>query len=153
MAHTNPALLLRFKKIAGGATALSCTRADGTVTWQRTGAAQAAFFARHDLTHYAVETVLGHKLGFYGLLASGWELTDFGEPWPRGPIPADADPSELIVGFFDAERVGDSAWSAQQFNGYVARFCGGVVSDKLPTLTDKQLSAIRLKVEELFEQW
>jgi hypothetical protein len=26
--------------------------------------------------------------GFYGLVAEGWNLTDFGKPWPRGPVPA-----------------------------------------------------------------
>src|SRR5689334_21180493 len=107
MPDSNPHLVLRFKKIRGGATSLSATRADGSVTWQRATAAHAAFYARHDLTHYAVETILEHRLGSYGLLAAGSDFTDFGEPWPRGRIPAEADPSELIVGFFDADRMGD----------------------------------------------
>ena len=63
---------------------MSCTRADGTVTRQRQDPAKAQFFVRHDLTHYALETVLGHRRGFYGLVAEGWDFTDFGSPWPRG---------------------------------------------------------------------
>jgi hypothetical protein len=90
-------LLLRFKKLADGATALSCRRADGTVAWQKMPAERAGFFIRHDLAHYAVETVLGFSLGFYGLMAAGWEFGDFGAPWPRGPLPVDADPAELIL--------------------------------------------------------
>ena len=35
------------------------------------------FFALHDLTHYAVETVLGFREGFYGLVAAGGELYRF----------------------------------------------------------------------------
>jgi hypothetical protein len=147
-----PPLLLRFKKTHDGATALCCTRADGSTTWQRTAAHNAPFFVRHDLTHYAVETVLGYAKGFYGLIASGWDFTDFGAPWPRGPIPPDADPAELIVGFFDAERAGNSPWSIAEFNDYAARFYGeGAAS--APTLTQEQLTAIRAKLEELFEQW
>jgi len=153
MSNPLPTLLLRFKKIEGGSTSLSCTRPDGTITWQRTTRANAGFFARHDLTHYAVESILGHTLGFYGLLASGWEFTDFGEGWPKGPIPANADPSELIVGFFDAERAGDTPWTAAQFKEYTANFFGPNLPENLPTITDEQLTAIRAKMRELFEQW
>jgi hypothetical protein len=45
-----------------------------------------------------------HRRGFFGLIAEGWELSDFGSPWPRGRIPADAEPSEGIVGLLDLER-------------------------------------------------
>ncbi|HEY7119197.1 MAG TPA: hypothetical protein VH475_21590, partial [Tepidisphaeraceae bacterium] len=114
-------LLLRFKKHpAGHAAALACTRPDGSVTWQRQRPRHAAFFTRHDLTHYAVETVLAYRRGFFGLIADGWNFDDFGHPWPRGPIPADADPAELIVGFFDAERTSPTPWSAEDFNRYAA---------------------------------
>jgi hypothetical protein len=148
----SPTLHLRFKKTHDGATALSCTRPDGTVTWQRTPAAHAAFFARHDLTHYAVETVLGHKLGFYGLIASGWDFTDFGIPWPKGKIPANADPAELIVGFFDAQRTSNSTWSAREFNDHAAKFYGAQAAHA-PTLTEEELTAIRTQLDELLNQW
>src|SRR5207245_8210042 len=45
-----------------------------------------------------------HTRGFYGLVAEGWDLTDFGSPWPRGPLPPEALVSEFIVGFLDRER-------------------------------------------------
>src|SRR5207253_10658122 len=105
-------IVIRIKKDKDGRTSLSCTRADGTTTWQRQEGGHARFFPRHDLTHYAVESVLGHRRGFYGLVAEGWDFTDFGAPWPRGPIPADADPSEMIVGFLDAGRLGGGQWTA-----------------------------------------
>src|SRR2546430_9090725 len=53
-------LLIRIKKKSDGSAALSCLRADGSVTWQRQNGQQGRFFPLHDLTHYAVETVLGH---------------------------------------------------------------------------------------------
>src|SRR5215207_7563384 len=68
-----PRLTIRIKKNADGTAALTCTRADGSVTWQRQQGTQGMFFPRHDLTHFAVETVLGHRRGFYGLVADGWD--------------------------------------------------------------------------------
>lgn len=109
-------LIIKIRKNADGSAILSCLRADGSVTWQRQTGVQGRFFPIHDLTHYAVETVLGHRRGFYGLVAEGWNVTDFGAPWPRGRIPADADPSELIVGFLDAERAGGVEWPASDLN-------------------------------------
>ena len=96
-------LLIRIKKKTDGSAALSCLRADGSVTWQRQDGVLGRFFPIHDLTHYAVETVLGHRKGFYGLVAEGWDLSDFGGGSACGKPPAVMDLSELIVGFVDAE--------------------------------------------------
>src|SRR5437773_11708904 len=109
-------IVIRIKKDKDGRTSLSCTRADGTTTWQRQEGGQARFFPRHDLTHYAVETVLGHHKGFYGLVAAGWDLSDFGTPWPRGKLPKDANLSEIIVGFLDRERASGERWAAADLN-------------------------------------
>ena len=149
-----PALLIRIKKHADGSAALSCTRADGTVTWQRQQGAQASFFPRHDLTHFAVETVLRHERGFYGLVAGGWDLTDFGAPWPRGRLPADMDPSELIVGFLDTERASGTRWTADDFNDKAAAYHRdhGLTAPP-PILTDDDLVRVRQRRAELFEQW
>jgi hypothetical protein len=68
-----PELIIRLKKQSDGSAALACIRADGSSTWQRQTGAQGRFFPRHDLTRYAVETVLGHRRGFYGLVAEGWD--------------------------------------------------------------------------------
>ncbi|MDX1547565.1 MAG: hypothetical protein R3247_11285, partial [Rhodothermales bacterium] len=54
-----PDLLIRFSRKRDGSTVLRCERADGSVTWQRRTGPTAAFFAAHDLGHYAVETTLG----------------------------------------------------------------------------------------------
>src|SRR3989454_11044850 len=116
-------LVIHMKKKADGSAALSCRRADGSVTWQRQDGQQGRFFPRHDLTHYAVETILGHLRGFYGLVAEGWDLTDFGQPWPKGPLPVEALASELIVGFLDRERAAGVEWSASDFNASAETFC------------------------------
>ena len=101
------------------------------------------------LTHVAVEAVLRHRLGFYGLLASGWNFSDFASPWPRGRIPANADPSELIVDLLDAEHASGTRWSAAEFNGFVAGFFaahGGAASS---SITEQQLADVRAMLNGL----
>jgi hypothetical protein len=151
---SSPRLTVRIKKNADGTAALSCTRADGTVTWQRQMGAQGMFFPRHDLTHFAVETVMHHRKGFYGMVASGWDLTDFAAPWPKGRIPDDMDPSELIVGFLDTERASGTRWTAEDFNDKAMIYCSERLPGQTPpTLTDDDLARIRQRRAELFEQW
>jgi hypothetical protein len=146
-------LVIRMKKKTDGSAALSCRRADGSVTWQRQKGQLGRFFPLHDLTHYAVESVLGHTRGFYGLVASGWDLTDFGKPWPRGPLPAAALASELMVGFLDDERAAGTVWSAEEFNASAATYysqhglTGAIPVDEL------DLERIRERRRELFARW
>lgn len=149
-----PPLTIRMKKFGDGSSALACTRADGSVTWQRLEGGQAEFYPRHDLTHYAVETVLGHRRGFYGLVAEGWDLTDFGTPWPRGPIPADADPSELIVGFLDMHRFMGTEGTAAELREGVAQFYASAgLTARPPEVGDDQLALIHSRRSELFARW
>src|SRR5438552_18784518 len=93
-------IVIRIKKDKDGRTSLSCTRADGTTTWQRQEGGQAALFRRHLLTHYAVETVLGHRQAGDGLVAAGSDLADFSAPWPRGKIPVVVDRLQRLLGIF-----------------------------------------------------
>jgi len=148
-----PGLTISIKKKADGSAALSCRRADGSVTWQRQDGRQGRFFPLHDLTHYAVETVLRLDRAFYGLLAAGWNLTDFGNPWPRGPMPPDAGTAELIVGFLDTERASGAVWTAQDFNAKAIAYYqvkGGAPSLEL---TDADLTCIRAVRHSLFDRW
>jgi hypothetical protein len=146
-------LTIRIKKHADGRASLTLTRADGTTTWQRQDGAQARFFPMHDLTHYAVETVLGHRRGFYGLVAEGWDLGDFGAPWPRGRLPEDMDQSELIVGFLDMERASGIQYSATEFNEKAASYCAEHGIQNVPAVTEEQLAAIRARMQQLFAEW
>ena len=117
-APTQPLLLLRFAIKRDGTPVLSLTRRDGTFTWQRQG----FFFPVHDLTHYAVETVLGLRRAFWGMMADGWEFTDFGTPWPRGPMPnlPEALLAECIAGWFDSTRASGVEPELAQLNAHLA---------------------------------
>ena len=149
-----PGLTIRIKKNTDGTAALACARADGSVTWQRQQGGQGLFFPRHDLTHFAVETVLGFQHAFYGLIAEGWDISDFGPPWPRGRIPEEAGVAELIVGFLDTERASLTRWSAADFNDKAAIYYRDhELPTPPPTLTDDELARIRQRRSELFAEW
>jgi hypothetical protein len=124
-----------------GSGVLRCTRIDGSVTWQKQDR-HAAHFALHDMTHYAVETTLGYKQGFFGLIAAGWNLADVTGKGARGPLPPEATEVEGIVGVFDSERASGSLWTAEEFERFALR-----------TLTADQIQGIRALRANLFRQW
>ena len=150
-----PDLLIRIKKKSDGAAALTCIRADGTTTWQRQDGQLGAFFPFHDLTHYAVETVIGLRRAFYGLLAEGWNLSSFGDAENKSQRwPDDAMIAELTVGLFDLERATGVIAGADEFNdkiqGYFANKGLGHTTFRLD---DDQLARIRSRRDDLFARW
>lgn len=148
----SPPLTVRLKKMADGSASLSCTRADGSVTWQKQEGQQGVFFPYHDLTHYAVESVLSIK-GFYRVVASGWDIGDFGKPWPKGPLPEEAHLAEVIVGFLDTERASRTTWSPEEWYAAAAAYFAQhqIPHPSLPTIDD--LRRIREERARLFDRW
>ena len=64
------------------------------------------------------------------------------------------DPSELIVGFLDAERASQSTWDATDFNDKLAIFYRDrVPGGTPPAVTDDDLVRIRERRSDLFAQW
>jgi len=141
-------LTITFTKRRDGSVVTRFDRADGTATWQRKQGSQARFFANHDLTHYAVETTLGYRRGFYGLIAEGFDLHDTSAPWPR-----EQDPVEVVVGFLDRERASGERWSAAQFNEQTALHYAARGQTDPPTLDDAALERMREAAEGLWRQW
>lgn len=150
---TTSSLKLRIKKNESGAGSLSCERSDGSVTWQRHSGRNGAFFAVHDLTHYAVETTLSCRQGFFGLVASGWDIDDFGHPWPKGPLPKEAQRVELIIQFLDLERASGERWTVDEFNKYAASQSESQGSETRADVTANDLLLIRKARQDLFDQW
>jgi hypothetical protein len=137
---------VQITKKADGAGVLRCVRADGSVTWQKQTDRHAAYFSLHDLTHFAVETTLGFRRGFFGLIAEGWDIEDTTGKGARGPLPPEAGEAEQIVGIFSAERAGGVIWTVDEFNEFAA------------TLGTRELSfdeivRVKKKRSELFQQW
>jgi hypothetical protein len=150
---SHQSLIVRIKKGKDGRTALSCVRPDGTTTWQRQQGGQSAFFPRHDLTHYAVESTLGFRQGFFGLVAAGWDFSDFGSPWPRGALPPEGNVTELIVASFDRERSSGELTTAAEINRDIAEHCAEKGMPAWPELTEQDVANIRQKRAEVFAKW
>lgn len=137
---------VQITKKADGSGVLRCVRADGSVTWQKQTDRQAAYFALHDLTHFAVETTLWLRRGFFGLIAEGWEIEETTGKTARGPLPPDACEAEMIVGLFSAERASGVIWTVDEFHESAAM----VGARKL---TFDEIARVKKKRSELFQQW
>jgi hypothetical protein len=68
---------ISIKKNADKPPTMTCTRDNGTSTWFHSPK-HGDYFVRHDLLHYSVETVLEYKTAFFGMIAGGRDLDDFG---------------------------------------------------------------------------
>jgi hypothetical protein len=153
---TSPDLKIRLKRHSDGSASLTLTRADNTVTWQRQNGSVGLVFPPHDLTHFAIESELGYRGGFYGLVADGWEINDFAAPWPRGAIPEEAREVELIVGFFDSERRSMGRWTAAEFNEHAEKYvAAGKHTGKMktPVLHDDDIARVRTVRDDLLQRW
>lgn len=160
-------LTLQFKKRSDGGAALTLVRADGSRTWQRQEPRHASFFAGHDLAHLAVESELGLRDAFYGLVARGWEFSDFAAPWPRGPVGVEAIWAETIVGLLDLDRAqrarGDALPDAQATDAAPldAEAVNGIIASKFAergappprALTEDEWQRCRARRDALLAAW
>jgi len=146
-------LTIAISKRTDGDVVLRCTRADGSATWQRVRDTQAAFFPRHDLAHYAVETELSFRAGFYGLIAGGWDIEDTGGKGRRGRLPAETVLVEHIVGILDLERASGTPSSAADFNAQLAETAANRGLPQPAPMTDEELDRLRDRVRQLFASW
>jgi hypothetical protein len=143
-------LVIRITKRPDGGGLLECVRADGSKTWQKQGR-HAGYFALHDLMHFAVESTLGFRQGFYGLIAAGWDIEDTTGKGSRGALPAEAIEVERLVGTLQAESAGGTLWTADEFNDCAAIQAAGRGAPR--RLTDEDLARVRAKRASLFSQW
>ena len=127
---------VEIEKKANGASVLRCTRRDGSVTYERHEGQQGVFFPIHDLTHLAVEGALGRSDGFFGLVASGWEIQETTGKGARGPLPPGALEVEKLVGLFDLERGGVARWEPSELG-----------------LSEEDARRVRERMRELLARW
>ena len=138
-------LTIELKKTKDGRPSLACVRADGTRTWARVH----PFFPTHDLTHCAVESVLGFDEAFFGLIAAGWEIDQFTLPGAARSMPPQAMCTENIVGHLERGVAIDAA----EMNVALAASTlaqGGVTC---AAVSDEQLAAIRALRSSLVDRW
>lgn len=142
-------MLIELKKGRDGPSTLICVRTDGTRTFSKV----ARFFPVHDLTHCAVESVLGFNEAFFGLVASGWNIDDFSAPGVAGRLPAEAIWAESIVGLLDLERGTGTEWTAPEFNEALAESLRGQRARGFRPIGAEDLARTRVLRNELAERW
>jgi hypothetical protein len=148
-----PLLRISIQKRSDGGAVLRCIRDDGSVTWQKQEGPRAAFFPRHDLTHLAVESVLGYRRGFYGLIAEGWDIPDTEGKGSRGPLPDEAVAVEHLVGLLDLERAGAADWTAEAVNREAAEWAARAGRRTGRPVSDDELARVRSRMRDLFGRW
>lgn len=154
MTGTRCPLRVQLSKRTDGRVVLRCERTDGSATWQRQEGGYAQFFPFHDLIHLALESTLGFRDGFFGLIAQGWDIGDTEGKGPRGPLPPEAILVEHLVGLLSVDRVGGNPpLSAGELNAQVAELVaqGRIASAR--TIGDEELAAVRARIDELHAEW
>ena len=122
---------------------LTCTRDDGSVTWTQLHRG----FVHHDFAHYVVETTLGFKNAFFGLVAKGHDIPDFSEATATRPfeIPQEAMDTEPIVSLLQAE-----VWNGETVHdGLFREHCTSLAVN----VTDAQLTRMRQRLCNLLQHW
>jgi hypothetical protein len=148
-----PDLEIGFRARTDGSVVLRCVRRDGSITWQVQSGPRAMFFPLHDLTHYAIETTLAARDGFFGLVAAGWDIADTDGKGARGRLPPEAALVEHLVGLMTQERIGGSApLSAPDASALLDPL---VRTGELPAfrLDDGALARARTERERLHDAW
>lgn len=128
-------------------------RQDGTTTREKRAGPTAEFFSAHDLTHFAVECELGLQEAFYGLVARGWDLRDFGRPWPRGSLPPEALLAEVLVGYLDVTRASGHPLTADDCNRSVRGYFSTTPHVVEYSITDEALQRICIALDDLLNRW
>jgi hypothetical protein len=141
---------ISLKKFDGKLSVLSCLRDDGSETWQSYGN-QSDFFPIHDLTHLAIETELGYQHAFYGMIASGRDINDFGSG-DSANLHVEAIHAEILAGLLTTTSGVGCGLSFPDLivaiNEKSAEYGAGEMC-----LTEIQLASIFSQVERLIGEW
>jgi hypothetical protein len=124
-------------------------RKDGSETWM----ASDDFFIKHDLSHFAIETILQFKSAFYGMVENGMDIKDFDNREKRNAllITAEAWYAENMANLFLME-IRDGYF--EDFNAVSHRTFAEM---NLPypslQLSSVELNSIRNYLRQLLAQW
>ena len=146
-------LEIRIRRGRDGPDSLTLTREDGTATWQHMPRAQ----VQHDLTHYAVESCLGFRDAFYGLVASGKNISDFNNRETRGETPDEAMLTEFFVNQVVLEHASGEFAEVERFNAIMLSTLqnhgNGDLARAHRPLSADELTTIRATARELWGRW
>ncbi|MEE8154426.1 MAG: hypothetical protein V3T53_05645 [Phycisphaerales bacterium] len=141
-------MIIRLKKGRGKPDVLTCIRSDGSTTWTRL-----RIPAQHDLVHYVVETTLGLRDSFYGLVARGVDITDFEKPKEQQTFqtPIEAVHTEYIVGLLQMELANGAPY--EDFNAQLRAMCEQNRFSAPPEIEPEVIQRIRQAVSAILYEW
>jgi hypothetical protein len=146
-------LTFRIKKRPDASAVLVLVREDGSSTSGSIGP-PTGYGPVHDLAHYVVERTFGLSQGFLGLVASGWEISDFERKGLARRLPPDAIVAEAAAGELSRQAImwqwssaEDYAWAVETT---VRRTLPGHV---LPKITSDVFERMRAELLALRDQW
>ena len=127
----------------------SCIRKDHSTTWQHVS----PFFMMHDLCHYAVETTLALKNAFFGIVASGIDITNFDLPKEQRNIQLTEEAifAEHLVNLFVIDNTQGKMENLIEIFTDVYDVKKG--SKLLNHITEEKMDKIRKTYNDLLEQW
>ena len=144
-----PELKVRFTRGKDKKDVLSVTREDGSQSWQH----QPAGIPVHDLTHFAVESALHLKNGFYGLLVQGWDITRLTAKEVRSVLPVEGLWTEFVVGLVQTERLSPEPLSADEFNALLNKEKENFALKFERKVTEEELFEIRRLFLDIYSKW
>jgi len=147
-------MVIRFKKKPESQHIMTCIREDGSQTYTKLKSGLEA----HDLAHFAVESVLDFKKGFYGLLNEGHQIQDF--EIPRNKRPAELMLAHLPVQAIQVEYIVNQLvveyWNGNLIQAFIAELSKALSLagiDFPAGLNDQVVDEIREKFQSLMHQW
>ena len=142
-------MVIHLKKGRDGPSTLACVRPDGSRTWGK----EHPFFPLHDLTHCAVESVLGFDQAFFGLIAAGWDIDDFAKPGASAKMPLQALLAEHVVAVLDRERALPQLMTAAEVNEAVVASLEPGDRPRFKPINEAQLARVRALRQALESRW
>jgi hypothetical protein len=149
-----PRLSFRIKKRRDADALLVLVREDGSTTTGKIGRPD-GYGPVHDLCHYVIESTLGLSEGFLGLVASGWEISDFEVKGTTHRLPVEAFLAESAAGELSRQAMMWQYSTAADFVWALRSVLRNGKQDErvVPEISDEQLDAMRARLLELRAQW
>lgn len=142
-------MLLQLTKNTSKRHIIKYIRDNGTVTWMHSD----NFFVCHDLSHYAIEKILGYTTAFNAMIKDGMDIKDFENREKRivMQVTAEAFHAENMANLFLMETI---QGSFEDFNA-VQQQTFTTFQKKIPviTLPAEKIDQIRSYLCKLLQQW
>ncbi len=142
-------MILQITKNTGKPHIIKYIRDDQTETWMQSD----GFFVRHDLSHYAIESILNFRTAFNGMLNKGMDIKDFENKDNRMAlaVTSEAFYAENMANLFLIEI---AQGEFPDFNAVQQQSLLSFASHiPVITLAEEKINAIRTYLRQLLQQW